>query len=219
MFHRLATRPQGGKSVPVLVSASGTFTDSTEILHYLDSIAPEDKPLYPKEPQLRQQVEEWEDVFDTQLGDCTRRWGYFYGLDNRERLLRAWGQGTAGYEKIALAIALPVMRSAVRRAYQPTAAGAATAYREIESLFDRVGEQLADDRPFLVGEHLSAANISFAALAAPILLPERHPIKATKTEKIKMPSVMLQEVEKCRQTAAGQYGLRLYREYRHPTGC
>lgn len=217
LFHRLATGRQGGKSVPVLVTQSGALTDSTDILHYLDTIAPEEKLLYPAEPQLRQQVEEWEDLFDKHLGVCTRCWGYFYGLGDGAQLQQAWGQGAPGYEKIALELLLPMMRAIVRRAYQPTAAGAAEAYRSIKSIFDRVSEQFTDNRLFLVGERLSAADISFAALAAPILLPKQHPMTAMQTKKI--PSTMLQEIQQCRKTPAGQYGLRLYRECRRPSGC
>ncbi|MHC5860835.1 thioredoxin domain-containing protein [Nostoc sp.] len=39
-FHWLITRPNGGKSVPLLLTKAGTFTDSTDILQYLDAIAP-----------------------------------------------------------------------------------------------------------------------------------------------------------------------------------
>ena len=39
-FHWLSTPPNGGKSVPLLLTQAGTFTDSTDILHYLDAIAP-----------------------------------------------------------------------------------------------------------------------------------------------------------------------------------
>jgi glutathione S-transferase len=41
VFHRLATRKYGGSSVPVLVTQSGNFTDSKDILHYLDTLSPE----------------------------------------------------------------------------------------------------------------------------------------------------------------------------------
>ena len=56
-FHRSATRKYGGISVPVLVTKSGNFTDSTDILHYLDTINSSDFSLFPEEPELRREVE------------------------------------------------------------------------------------------------------------------------------------------------------------------
>ena len=76
VFHRLVTRKYGGSSVPVLVTQSGNFTDSTDILHYLDTLSPESQLLYPTEPELRREAEELQELFDARLGVDTRNWGY-----------------------------------------------------------------------------------------------------------------------------------------------
>lgn len=77
-FHWLFTRPNGATSVPVLLTEAGTFTDSTDILHYLDAIAPVSHRLYPADPKLRREVENLENLFDTILGVAVRNWTYFY---------------------------------------------------------------------------------------------------------------------------------------------
>jgi glutathione S-transferase len=73
LFHRFATHNYGGTSVPVLVTETGAFTDSTDILHYLNTIAPESRHLYPTDPELCQEVEQLEELFDTKLGVNIRR--------------------------------------------------------------------------------------------------------------------------------------------------
>lgn len=71
LFHRLATGRVGGKSVPVLIADAGVFTDSRDILKYLDSIAPDDARLYPSDSSLLKQVEELEALFNAQLGTAS----------------------------------------------------------------------------------------------------------------------------------------------------
>src|SRR4029079_4762848 len=54
LWHRVATfRRGGGRTVPVLVSRAGFFSDSTDILRYLDGFAGEERRLYPAAPRRR----------------------------------------------------------------------------------------------------------------------------------------------------------------------
>ena len=79
-FHRQYTSCHGGSSVPVLVTENKAFTDSKDILHYLDSISDHQK-LYPADLGLRSRVETWEKLFDEKLGIATRTVGYYYALE------------------------------------------------------------------------------------------------------------------------------------------
>lgn len=115
VFHRLATRKYGGSSVPVLVTQSGNFTDSTDILHYLDTLSPESQHLYPKEPELRREVEELEELFDARLGADTRNWGYFYRSGDRKTMRKAWCNGTPQFERVGFEIAFPLIIAKVRQ--------------------------------------------------------------------------------------------------------
>ncbi len=73
LLHRLATRRQGGGSVPVLVHGGERFVDSTEILRHADACGGGD-PLYPHDPHVRASVEVFQRRFDQELGPHTRRW-------------------------------------------------------------------------------------------------------------------------------------------------
>lgn len=79
-FHWLITRPNGGKSVPLLLTKASTFAGFTDILHYLDAITLTSQRLYPTDTELRREVETLEDLFDTVLGVSVRCWIYFYLL-------------------------------------------------------------------------------------------------------------------------------------------
>ncbi len=84
-FHLLATRRVGGKSTPVLIADLKTFTDSTDILKYLDELAPTNAKLYPTAPELHRQVEEVENLFNERLGPATRCWDYSHVMQGKRK--------------------------------------------------------------------------------------------------------------------------------------
>lgn len=211
-FHRLATSKAGGKSAPVLVTENANFTDSTDILKFLDSIAASDAKLYPTDSQQRQQVEELEELFDEKLAPAIRTWAYFYIVDNSKIIKQKWTQNVPFVEKILFPLVYPSMRSVVKKAYDVNAESAAQSYQEIENIFEKVNELLADGRNNLIGDKISAADFTFASLAAPILQPPQHPIKSSNPGEL--PVEMLSKIKQLQQTAAGAFALNLYENWR-----
>lgn len=211
-FHRSFTRKYGGSSVPVLVSKSGNFTDSTDILHYLNTISSSGFRLYPESPQLCREVEELEELFDTRLGVYIRNWGYYYRLHDRKTMRKAWCKGTPLFERVGFEIAFPFISAKVRQLYSITAESSALSLQGIREVFEIVNQRLADDRPYLAGDRLSAADLTFAALAAPVLQPLEHPVVVAKIDEL--PIDMASVIRELQATVAGNHALRLYREQR-----
>jgi glutathione S-transferase len=209
-FHLLATVSIGGKTTPILVSEEGIFKDSTDILKYLDSIAPASAKLYPVEPELRQQVEELSNLFDTHLGVAIRRWGYSYVKDDYQSLKRAWCQNVPLIERSLFPLTFPIMQKILSRKFDLTPESSVEAYEQIKIIFNKVSELLADGRTYLVGDKFSAADLTFAALAAPAIYPLEHPI--TRRPLQELPAKMADEITSLRKTPAGAYGLRMYRD-------
>jgi len=216
-FHLLATSRVGGKLTPVLITESGAFTDSTNILQYLDEVAPNNAKLYPTDPDLRSQVEKLEDLFDEQLGPAIRRWGYFCVMDDDKLMQRNWCHGVPFVERALFPVVFPFMRKVVRQRLNITPESAARAYEQISIIFEKVGDLLADGRIYLVGDSFSAADITFAALAAPALAPPEHPIKGGVGLQ-ELPPKAVSEINAFRETPAGVFGLRLYSNQRWQ-GC
>ncbi|MGF1672487.1 MAG: glutathione S-transferase family protein, partial [Rivularia sp. (in: cyanobacteria)] len=183
-FYKFATSKVGGGTVPVLVTEDKVFTDSTDILKYLDSIAPNESKLYPTNSEQHQQVEELEELFDEQLGTAVRSWAYIYIIDNPQIIQPKWTQGVPFLEKLLFPIVYPGMRSLVRKKYDVNLESAAQYYTQIESIFAKVSDLLADGRNYLIGDRISAADITFASLAAPILQPPQHPIKSSDSQQL-----------------------------------
>jgi len=74
------------------------------------------------------------------------------------------------------------------------------------------GCRLSDGREFLVGRVFTAADLSFASLAAPVLVPFEYGASLPSLEEL--PAAVVELASEFRATAAGDFGLRLYRDHR-----
>ena len=210
-FHRQYTSCYGGTTVPVLVTDNESLIDSKDILHYLDSISL-DKRLYPQDAELRQQVETLEELFDNKLGAASRNWAYYYAIKKPWFIAIAWGKKVPLIEKIKSLIAFPKIPELLEQNYNLTSESKKAALRDIQEVFSVVNQRLNSGQQYLVGDRLSAADITFAALASPILRPKNHPVYNSSLPQL--PAEAISVLEELRSTPAGELVLRLYREHR-----
>ena len=213
VFHSVAVRRAGGtRMVPVLVTPHGPIEDSTRIVEWIDAMLPEERRLFPHEAALRAEVSRWEDRFDRDLGPATRRWGYGHILTDRARALAILGRYAPAWEFAALKLAWPAARALIGRGLGVTPDGVARSFAKVNAVFDDVGAALADGRRYLAGDRFTAADLAFASLAAPALLPDGYAKWLGGRDE--MPPSMRPQVEAWRATLAGRYGLRLYDDER-----
>jgi glutathione S-transferase len=213
VFHYPPTlRYSKAGKVPVLVTAGQAIADSTAILQYLDRHhVPEARRLYPE--ALRSEVEALEERFDEQLGIETRRWVYhrFMALPPRE-VLRTAAQNTPAWEQAMAPLLFPMMRRFLNTRLGISAGAVNAGCATITTVFDEVAAMLADGRPYLLGERFTAADLGFACMAAPVLLPPEYGIRLPTLEE--SPAAAQPEVQAWRAHPAGQFALRLFRERR-----
>lgn len=210
--HRQYTARHGGTTVPVLVTEQQAFTDSHEILQYLDSISP-NKKLYPADPQLCEGVKALEKLFDEKLGVATRIWGYYYAIQKPLKVAIAWGIKAPLRERIKTIFAVPKIPQVLKTFYNITPETKDTALEDVKEVFAVVNQELDSEREYLVGDRLSAADITFAALASPILRPHHHPIYSSDLAQVSAERALV--MEELRSTPAGRFVQRMYQEHRH----
>jgi len=211
LLHRLATTRNGGRSVPVLVHGAGRFTDSTDILVHADSVCGGDL-LYPRDPALRHAVEALEARFDEELGPHARRWAYAQLLSERRLLRQVMSRGVPRLEAGLLPVIMPGVLRLVRAGLRITPESAHRSIGRVHGVFKDVDERLNDGRRFLVGERFTAADLTFAALAAPVLFPAGY--RAAYPALDDVPAAMRDEVLRLRDTDAGRFALRLFAQER-----
>ena len=218
LLHRLATRRNDGGTVPVLVHGASRFIDSTAILVHADAVCGGGL-LYPRDAALRREVDAFEEQFDTELGPHTRRWAYAQLLPQAELLRSLWSRGVPRFEASLGAVITPLARRLVRAAYKITPESAQRSLERLQGIFRQVDQHLGkpgSGRRFLVGERFSAADLTFAALAAPVLLPVE--CRAVQPALDAVPLAMREEVLRLRDTKAGQFALRLFSHERGVVG-
>ena len=213
IVHRIASRRAGGGgTVPVLVASDGVFTQSAAILAYADRHTEPGARLYPEDRERRAEVVALERDFDAGLGPEGRRWMYFHLLPERD-LGRAYNcTGVPAWERLAFPLLLGVMSGYIRHLLAigpqtPVQAGAA-----VQATFDAVAARLGDGRRYLCGDAFTAADLAFAALAAPVLVPPQYGVALP--QPAELPPVMAAAVEAFRAHPAGAFALRLFREER-----
>lgn len=79
---------------------------------------------------------------------------------------------------------------------------------------DPVPERIADGRPYLVGACFSAADLTFAALCAPLLMTPGYGVPLPSLEEL--PGPFARAVAAFRHHPAGRFALDLYARHRHP---
>lgn len=209
MLHTRHTKPLGGRSVPLLVvegpGEPRVLADSTDILRYADEAGTRGAPLY---PAGEAEVEALEDRFDLVLGPHARRLGYFELLQD-DAALRALVRRAPipSWERSLGLPLLPAFKALLRRGLGIDAGGAARSEAKVRTVFDEVEARLADGRPYLCGERFTAADLTFAALAMPLVVPpcyERWLLPLADTR-----AAFRAAVERWRATPAGGFALRV----------
>lgn len=214
LLHMLATTRHGGRSVPVLVHGASHFVDSTDIAEHADAVRGGDR-LYPRDEQIRREVDLLEAQFDDQLGPHVRRWAYAQLLPESRLLRRMMTHGVPWLEASLLPALMPLVRHLVRTQLRITPESAQRSIEHVRRIFREVDIRLGDGRRFLVGNRFSIADLTFAALAAPVLFPPG--CRAAYPALDEVPAVMREEVLRLRDTDAGRFALRLYLQDRDPT--
>jgi glutathione S-transferase len=211
LLHRLATMRHHGGSVPMLVQGSTRFTDSSSILRHADSIGSGER-LYPLDDARRAEVDTWVLRFDEELGPHVRRWAYGHLLGDTELVRDLWSVGVERWEAGFVPVILPIARRLIRKGYGVTAASALRSLERVHRILSLVDQRLREGRRFLVGECFTAADLTFAALAAPALFPVGCRAALPALERV--PAAMRGEIMRLRDSPAGVFVQRLYSEER-----
>ena len=213
LIHWLAVRRAGGgTTVPVLVCGDRVLADSADIVDEADAKAPPGRRLYPDDPGAAAEVRALQRDFDASLGPHGRRWMY-NELRGRRDLAIAYGcTGVPAWERRALALGFPAVTRVIDRFLEITPATAARSLAQVRLAFDAVAERLGDGRPYLCCERFTAADLTFAALAASVLMPPEYGVPLPQPDEL--PPPMATVVREFRAHPAGAHALAMFRDER-----
>ena len=200
IVHIAAVKRAGGRrSAPVLRTQEGSFDDSTAILRYADEHGPPHLRLYPSEEPARSEVMALEERFDGVLGPESRRWLYYEVFKDARRFSSYNLSGVPAWERRIFPFVLSPAKAIIRR-------------RLVDRELDFVAGMLADGRRYLTGDRFSAADLTFAALCAPLIAPVQYGTELPQPDV--MPASMGERVRAWREHPAGAFALALFAQER-----
>lgn len=213
-----ATRLRGGRpeknstrwSTPLLLTDDGTrIHDSSRIVRYAsDRFGTEHTSLYPPEHTAR--IEQIEQRVGERLGPDTRRIAYYYLLADPERLAWVMRNNTSRLQYGLYAAFSPVVRQALRRRLRVTRAGMEVSRERVRAEVEAFSDQLGD-RPYLLGDRFTAADIAVSCLLAPMLAPSREEgYSARLPGPEDRPAELATFIEEVRDSPIGRHALRMF---------
>ena len=212
-----ATRGRGGRadqvstaySTPVLKTPDGQmFYDSADIVRYASRrFAPPSHDLYP-DPEAA----ELEHRLGVQLGPHTRR-AVYDAVFADPGLLRDVGRRNVGAAQAALfSVTLPVVVAVLRRGLAVNDQQVARSVESLRREMDAMSKRLADGRPYLLGDRFTAADLTLACMAAPVVAPGEYSAWIPSIDRL--PEASQQLIREQRETPAGRHALRMFQEER-----
>jgi glutathione S-transferase len=207
-----AKRAGGQKTVPVLLADEGVFNESEQVLLYADERLPEEQRLFPDDPDLRRDVTELCRWLDDGLGPDGRRLMYAHMLPEKQLMLPVNNQGVPGWEDRAMRMLWPVATRFASRELGITPTTIRDDEPRVRQAFDTIAERLADGRPYLCGERFTAADLTFACLAAAVVVPPQYGVDLPQPPAL--PDHIGGFINSFREHPAGAFALDLFRTRR-----
>jgi glutathione S-transferase len=172
--HRAVARTlTGGSTLPVLVLDGHAIGDSTQIIQALEERHPE-PPLYPADPQVRQRALELEDFFDEELGPYARMLVIHHVLADGKLMLGMFVPDLPAARHVVARATFPWLRRRLRAAFGIDDRSIEHAYGKIRAAGERFQAELQPSG-YLCDDRFSVADLTLAALVAPLVAPEQFP--------------------------------------------
>eukprot|EP00048_Salpingoeca_helianthica_P021363 m.11856 g.11856 ORF g.11856 m.11856 type:complete len:525 (+) comp5888_c0_seq1:23-1597(+) len=217
-LHMFATIPVTGahaSMTPVIVTDDGVaMWESTQIIEDLARSYPDRFPAHFCTPEAHG----WEEYFDQSLGPNARRVVYSHLLPRRDICVPIMTRNVSWIERTLFPKLFDRVATGMYRSLVVDEDAVAASLSEIRKVFDRVSRHLAGGRAYLCGDTFSSADLTFAALSYPLLLPSLVTNAVLGLDLFDMPQPLQQLVAELRATPAGQHALRVYEKHRPREG-
>jgi glutathione S-transferase len=197
---------------PVLQLDGSAIGDSTRIIAALEARTPE-PPLYPDDPGERRRALELEEFFDEHLGPDVRRVAFFHVLGDPAFMRASAGAMTTPRQGAILAAGLPAFRAVLSRRYGVREQAAAQSLLKVRAAMALI-DATRGGGEHLVGDRFSVADLTAAALLAPLLGPPELPYR---DPAVTFPPALERIAAELRELPAGAWVLRTYARYRPPS--
>lgn len=188
-LHINQTKKMGLRSAVPILQHDGNFVQgSTEIIDYLDQQFSQ-KSLTPDDKELKSEVLDWENYLDKEVGVPVRLCVYNILLEHPEIVKPFFAHKGPWYGKLFLAYAFPQLRSKMRYFMNINDKTSITSKQKLSVAIDKLDAHY-QSKSFLVGDEFTRADLSAAALLAPLIMPKRYGLNWPETIPAKLQQLM-----------------------------
>lgn len=207
----VSKRSRGHGTLPVLICEAGVLAESEAIIRYADAHLREAQRLF---PDGADEVTKLCRELDAGLGPDGRRLMYAHMLPRKALMLEFNNAGVPRWEDALMRRGWPLIARLGASALKVRADTLERDRPRVLATFDSIAERLHDGRPYLFGERFTAADLTFAALAAAVVVPPGYGTPLPQPDVL--PEPVARDVAMFRAHPAGAFALRLFREQRPP---
>jgi len=208
--NRIVSKRAGGHgTLPVLVCEIGVLAESEAILRYADAHLPEPRRLF---PDGQEEIAALCRELDAGLGPDGRRLMYAHMLPRKDFMLEFNDVGVPRWEDVMMRRLWPVVARWGARELEVRDDTLEQDRPRVLAAFDAIAARLQDGRPYLFGERFTAADLTFAALAAAVLAPPEYGTPLPQLDVL--PEPVARDVAAFRAHPAGAFALRMFRDHR-----
>lgn len=201
-----------GTTVPVLVHEGAVLQGSGEILDYAESNL--GASLTSPEPETAAREKHLEALADHAFGRGVQTIFYDALLRDRRTMVGLWAQGGPRAIRALYTVVFPLMASRIRSSYGVTKAGVVEAKDRFRRAMDETDRAL-EGRAYLGGDAPGRADITLAALLAPVFSPPEHVMQWPTS----VPDDLASFVQELEHRPTIDHARRLYRSHRHRRGA
>ena len=169
----VAEKLYGGRTFPVLELDGEVIGDSSRIIEALERHHPE-PPLYPADQEGSRRALELEDFFDEELGPYTRLLLVHHLLPNRRLMQRTFVPDAPLIPRLIGRATYPLVRRRVIAEFGIDELSVEQAFQKLRTAGRRFQAELQPSG-YLVGDGFTVADLTLAALLAPVVAPVQFP--------------------------------------------
>ena len=206
-LHIKQTKKLGLRSaVPILQHNDKFIQGSNRIIDYLDEQFPHNS-LTPTDEKLKGEALDWENYLDKEVGVPVRLCVYNILLEHPEIVKPFFAENGPWYGRLFLAFAFPKLRSKMRYFMKINDDTSRISKQTLSTAIERLDMHYQNNR-FLVGDEFTRADLSAAALLAPLIMPKQYGLNWPENIPLELQSL----IDKFRDKIS--WVDRIYREHR-----
>ncbi len=197
-------------SVPVIDDDKRIVQGSADIISYLDDKYPNHQ-LTPLDELTKNEALQWENQLDQQLGDHVRRVCYHVLLDHPSVVIPFLTHQGPWYGPMLIKLGFKKLQQKMRHYMKINQQSAETSQQLMAKTIEALNQHY-QHQPYLVGQQFSRADLTAAALLAPLCQPEGYGLEWPK----KQPEALQRIVDQYKDQL--QWVNRLYQQHRQHAG-